>query len=717
MARSFRAALRSGTAYVFLAGAMMSMPAHAQTAAGPDAANQQLPESQTGDIIVTAQKREQRLLEVPIALTAASAEEIASRNVTSLQEMQFAVPGLSTVRLAPGSTEYTQIRGVGSSVGTPTVGLYLDEMPVTGDGQGSTLDVRLLDMQRVEVLRGPQATLYGENSMGGTIRYVTAPAVLDRFEGNAEAEAGSIRNGDWNYRANGVVNIPIVSDALALRLVGGYERIGGWIDKPALGQKDANGASIYTIRGRIDAKLGDEGHLSLLALHQESDQRNLSFGIDRRSSAPLDQQNSDNYEIYQGTFNYGLGFADFVLTAGYIDRKNSSTTDFTSYFLPLLQAGLGFPVGFVTAIGAPGFTNFKSFSSEARLSSSGNDAFQWTVGGYLRHLRGEQGADLFTRPNALPFVLTSANNKSRSNAWSVFGEASYRFSDVLTVLGGLRYYHDHRGFDSINTTFGTTATNVGDANFHTVNPRVNLSYTPTPNTNLYVNAAKGFRSGGFNTTSSGPGISPTFSPDSIWTYEGGAKQQLFDRKVTLEAAVFYSDWKNVQSSFLVPGTAILTTTNGGAVRGWGAEFAATVIPVTGLSLSGTYGWNNLENKVATADKNVGDPADFSAKETWSASANYRTAFGDGLHGFVRFDYQHLGRQQVTLRNIPQVFRFPIRNLVNGRLGVEFTKFEVGLFATNLFDSRTPITPVPYGAFSENTEMQPRVVGISFRARY
>lgn len=717
MARSFHATMRLGVAHACLSGALLAMPAYAQTATDRDVAPQQAPETQTSDIIVTAQKREERLLDVPIAISVASGAEIASRNVTSLQEMQFAVPGLSTVRLAPGSTEYTQIRGVGSSSGTLTVGFYLDEMPVTGDAQGSTLDIRLLDMQRLEVLRGPQATLYGENSMGGTIRYVTAPAVLDRFEGNFEAEAGSVRSGDGNYRANGVVNIPIVSDTLALRVVGGYERIGGWIDKPALGEKDVNGASIYTVRGRLDANLGEDGHLSVLALHQESYQRNLSFGIDQTSSAPIDQPNRDNYEIYQGTFNYGLGFADFVLTAGYIDRKNSSTTDFSGFYVPILQAALGLPPGFISAVGAPGFTNLKSFNSEARLSSPGNEAFHWTVGGYLRHIRGEQGADLFTQPNALPFVLTSADNKSRSNAWSVFGEASYRVADVLTVLGGLRYYHDHRGFNSISTTFGTTATNVGDANFHTVNPRVNISYTPTRNTNLYVNAAKGFRSGGFNTTSSGPGISPTYRPDSIWTYEGGAKQQLFGRRVNLEAAVFYSDWKDVQSSFLVPGTVILTTNNGGAVRGWGAEFAATVIPVTGLSLSGTYGFNDLKNKVATADKNVGDPADFSARETWSASASYRAALGNALHGFARFDYQHLGRQQVTLRSFGQIARFPIRNLVNARFGVEFAKFEVGLFATNLFDSRTPITPVPYGAFSENTEMQPRVIGVSFRARY
>src|SRR5690625_4396707 len=182
-----------------------------------------------GVTVVTAQHREQQLQDVPLSVSVVTDKEIEARGATSLGDLQYSVPGLSTVSYGTGP-RYVQIRGVSSYVGAPTVGVYLDEMPIVSDVLGDALDVRMLDMKRVEVLRGPQATLYGQDSMGGTIRYITADPNLDAFGGSLGVTYGGVQDGGASYKADGVLNIPVITDRLGVRLVGGYQKNGGFID-------------------------------------------------------------------------------------------------------------------------------------------------------------------------------------------------------------------------------------------------------------------------------------------------------------------------------------------------------------------------------------------------------------------------------------------------------------------------------------------------------
>lgn len=183
-------------------------------------------ESSSGDIIVTAQRYEQRLQDVPISISVLGKDELESRNVGTLSELQYAVSGLSLFEYGPGK-EYIQMRGLATISGAATVGVYLDETPVASETTGASLTVRMLDMERVEVLRGPQATLYGDSSMGGTIRYIPTAPKFDTVSGSAEVEYNGTKGGSAGYKAVGVVNLPLGENA-AVRLVGGYERVGGY---------------------------------------------------------------------------------------------------------------------------------------------------------------------------------------------------------------------------------------------------------------------------------------------------------------------------------------------------------------------------------------------------------------------------------------------------------------------------------------------------------
>lgn len=693
-----------------------SQPAQAETA-------------QQGEIIVTAQRRQQRLQDVPMSVTAVTGQEIRARNVTDLADMQYAVPGLSIVKYGP-SNDYVQIRGISTAVGRPTVGVYLDELPITSDQGLTSADVRLLDLQRVEVLRGPQATLYGEGSMGGTIRYITAPPDLDQVSGSADAEINDTKGGGMGWRASAILNAPLVTDRVGLRVVGAYEKDGGWIDRASTGEKNINSIKLATIRGTLRIKPSDNLDISLLGLYQRTRQPNLNFGRDDVTNTTVPWTNNGDLDIFQANARYDFGSMNFVASAGYLNNKNLTQYDLSPFYVPFLIApppfGLGLPVGFITEVGFPRRRHVKTFTSQARLASRSDGIFSWIVGAEYRNSDFVASSTTFTEPNDLGFVLLGADQTNKSRSLALYGEATLRPMQGLSILAGLRQYSDRERLDATSVSFGFPSIDTGAHTFHSLNPRFNVSYEFTRNSMVYVNVAKGFRSGGFNLTSAGGGvveIPPTYQPDKVWTYEAGTKHTLLDGRLYFEGAVYRTIWTDIQSFIFAPGSAITITANSGTVKGWGVDLSATARPVEGLTLTGAYGWNNLHYTSVAAsafnpDKAVGDPVDFAVRKSWAASLDYRRPVFRDTDGFFRADYQHAGPSQVTLRNFGnQIIKRPARDLVNIRAGLDFHRFEVSAFAQNLFDERAPNLIGPFGTITEDIEQQPRVIGLGARVSF
>uniref|UniRef100_B0SV26 TonB-dependent receptor n=1 Tax=Caulobacter sp. (strain K31) TaxID=366602 RepID=B0SV26_CAUSK len=665
------------------------------------------------DIIVTAQKREQRLLDVPMAITAFTGEAIEQRGAASLQDLQFSVPGLSLVEQGPGQ-QRVQIRGVTTSNGLPTVGQYLDEMPISIDDQTQTLDLRLIDMKQIEVLRGPQGTLYGEGSMGGTIRFLTADPDLGQIGGSFEGQAGSVTDGATAWRVNGVVNLPLVKDRLGMRLVAGYENTGGWIDSSVTGKKDVNAAKILTLRGKLLAKFTDNIQASLLVLHQEQDQDYQNFGVSRKTSSRVAEQNNPKYDLANLVLKWDLGSANLTNSLGYQKAENNTVTDLSNTYVPLLPL-LGVPAGLITSVGLGSTSDVDVLTDEVRLTSAVGGQFDWSAGAYGRHLKRTGTSRSATAPGSLAFNLISVTATFESKAWATFGELNWHATDALTITGGLRYFEETRTLESVNRSFGGLATASNSGKFSSLNPRLNISYDVSPTGMVYVSAAKGFRSGGFNLAATGG--PPTYDPDELWTYEVGTKHQWFDRRLTFEGAAYYTDWTGVQSSFVPTGAAIGYVTNGGKVNGWGADVSMSARPATGLTLSATYGWNNLEYQGKTAEHAPGDPVDYAVRQSWSGSIDYRRPVVGNAEGFARLDYQHAGRSAIINRGSAVNVAIDPRDLVNAQLGVEFRRYEVSLFASNLFDEKTPIVPGPFGAIFQDIEPTPRIVGARFKATF
>jgi outer membrane receptor protein involved in Fe transport len=667
---------------------------------------------QLEEIVVTAQKREERLLDVPMAVTAVTGVEIARRGVSSLSDLQYSVPGLSLVAYGPGQ-ERIQIRGVTTANGLPTVGRYLDEIPLSIDENASGLDLRLIDMKQIEVLRGPQGTLYGEGSMGGTIRYLTADADLTSFGGSVETQAGSVADGSTAWRVNGVVNLPVVQDRVGLRLVAGYENSGGWIDSLATGKKDINENEFLTLRGKLLAEITDNLQASILVLHQENEGVQ-NFGIDRTSNALVSELNSPKYDVVNAVLRLDLGWGTLVNSFGYLNARNDTTTDLSSVYVPVLPL-LGVPAGFITSVGLESTSDIDVYTDELRLASVPGGVVDWTVGLYGRQLDRNGVSRTATVPGSLPFDLVAASATSKSEAWAAFGELAWHASDRLTLIGGLRYYDEKRTLTATSASFGLPATNANEGTFSSVNPRVNVSYKLSPDAMVYVSAAKGFRSGGFNSAAAGGPIA--YDPEKLWTYELGTKQQWLERRVTLEGAVYYNDWKGVQSSFVPVGAAIGYITNGGKVNGWGVDATLTARPTSALTLSATYAWNDLEYKTASSEHAIGDAVDYAVRETWSGSIDYRRPLFGDVQGFARLDYQHAGPSSIINRGSVVNIAIDSRDTLNARLGLDFGRFDVAVFADNLTDVDTPVIPGPFGLIQQDVELMPRIVGVNFKARY
>jgi outer membrane receptor protein involved in Fe transport len=676
------------------------------------------------EIVITAQKREQTIVEVPLSVTAFSGEDAAAVGAQAIEDLQFKIPGFSLVNLYPGGQQY-QLRGVSANLGLPTVGLYVDEMPINSDLVNSNLEFDLYDLERIEVVRGPQGTLYGEGSMGGTIKYVTAAPKLDAFGGHAGANFASVSGGDPNWRLEGTLNAPIVADTFGVRVSVSRQEIGGWIDNTVRGEQDVNSGEKTNIRAKALWKPSDATTASLLYVRGDLDMDSASFALeDRLSAQPVGSPVSDKYDLLNLVFSHDFGGATLLSSTGWTQRDSVIQLDLSTFFVPFLQApppfGFGLPPGFITGVGAVSNVETRTVTQELRLSSSGESRLRWTVGAYYRDYTSSTVGGSFTQPNTLPFPLTDADTRNDSRSWAVFGEASYAVTERTEVTVGARYFDDKRAQDSTSAFAGFPSIDINEGSFDTTNPRLAVLHRFRNGSSLYASAAKGFRSGGFNLQSSGGGlpVPPTFDPESLWSYEvGGVLVPSASNGLLVQWSVYYNDWKDVQTLAVLPGSPFTITANGGKAAGVGADLQVTYQPVETVELAASVGWNDMEYKSTTPDKNRGDPMDFVAPFTGALSATYRFKLGGATNAFVRADAQYTDAFEVNLRNfLPAPIGSESRTLFRAAVGFSRDAWDGQIYIDNAFDEDKQAMPA-YGTLSEPVRISPRTIGVIINRRF
>jgi iron complex outermembrane recepter protein len=756
------------------------------------------------EITVTAERFTSTIQNTPISISALSGDQLAAAGLTRIEDIAHEVPGLSMRYASAGLTEY-EARGLASNGGAaPTVGFYLDEIPLSPPAVSQSgkvvIDPNLYDIERVEILRGPQGTLYGSGSMGGTIKVLTNQPKLGTFEGSVQGTGSYTDGGSGNGGGNLMLNFPL-GDQFAVRVVLSDQYRSGWIDNitvqpfpvdlnsPVQGNvlgtpvtniiRKANTETLYS--GRIALLYKPSDDLSILAtamtqgLHMggydlldgSPDSAVPSRVYDAHYEAfPLREGIRDDVSIFGLTVNANLGFADLTSATSYFGRLGYQLQDASEsiYYSNRTSNPTGTPpliagTPFVTVPYAERDPSHQ-LSQEIRLTSHDVGGWHWVAGAFYSSLHSvwnEIGASPLNATPAVPdgSYFTSWNDYGVRQT-AVFADVSYKFNDQWKLAAGARYYDyaSHQdeyswGYDGPNPTPPanskiTTAKNSGG------NPRVNLSYTPSPDLTLYGTVSKGFRPGGANQILP-PSTQPpfcqagalSFGPDAAWNYEIGEKARLFDNWLTINSDVYYIKWTGIQQVLTLPcGYQFYDNAGDGRTFGPELEINAKLSNEWSASLSGAYTdakithpnalYTSFLTNVATFPDGVTHPCPTSGggctapimnvvKDTASLSLVYATNVMDNYQFSARASGQFVGSSYDVAYYFG--YKLPAYTLGNARVGLARGNWSADLFVDNIAN-KVALISANNTSFQFNIPQvtrystnQPRTVGVQANYKF
>jgi outer membrane receptor protein involved in Fe transport len=585
------------------------------------------------EITVTAEKYNSTIQNTPISISALSGDQLIAAGITSVEDVAHEVPGLSMRSAGPGLTEY-EARGLASNGGAaPTVGFYLDEVPLSPPALSQSgkvvIDPDLFDVDRIEVLRGPQGTLYGSGSMGGTVKVITNQPKLGAFEGAVQGTLSDTQGGSGNGGGSLMLNLPI-GDTLALRVVATDTYRSGWLDRivvspfpaengttrgdvaagPITGvATNVNTETLYSGRATLLWKPSDDLSVTGSAFVQ----RMVLGGYDDFDSPPgagaayvghyeafnVPEPIDDTIHIFSLNAVFKTAFADLTSATAYWYRDAHQTQD-ASESVAFANGAALVPLPYSEV------DDSRQFSQEIRLNSNNSDTFHWVAGAFFSDLNSlwqEYGAnELYTAPTNPTGIIYESNNPYTVTQSALFVDGSYEFTKQWKFEAGLRWYdyqsrqyEQEWGYDaSVPAPIPRTQTTASD---HGFNPRFDLSYSPTDELTTYISASKGFRPGGANQIVPPPNQAPfcapgaglNFGPDSVWDYEIGEKARLFDNWLSVNSDFYYIKWNDIQQTLLLT-CGYEYEANAGNGRSFGPELEinAKLSENWLLALNGTY---------------------------------------------------------------------------------------------------------------------------------
>lgn len=669
------------------------------------------------EVIVTAQKREEQLQDVPISISVVGGPELDTSTAQGVTETLNSIPSVTTnVGVQGGGTQVT-IRGVTAAsalaTGSSPVAYYLDSTPFGFVKYAIAPDANAYDLERIEVLRGPQGTLYGATALNGVVRVLTHPADLDEFGFKARTSGSATKDGGENFRADMALNVPIVPGTFAARAVVGYQDLSGWIDRP--NREDANDAEIMNARLRLDAQPTEALSIGLSAWLSRSDYGAPSVGfVNRTATTEADEPYSTDYDVLGLRIGYDFSAFSIASSTSYIDYANHGVLSLAPYGLPAMLT-----------------TNLDSevFAQEIVLNSSGSDSWRWSLGGMYR-----RGEDRIFQWRTVGYVAPT-DQIDTSESIAIFGELTKGFFDGrLELTAGVRYFEDDVSLDERSRVSGVPPEQL----FHTkdkfdaVSPRVVLSWHPQEQTTLYASYSEGFRSGAGQQPAVLT-IAPQFPPvdaDTLRNYEIGAKSLLADGRLSLDFAVYYIDWKDVQQSLTVqvaPGVSFQTLVNGESASGMGVDVGITVEPVDDLNLSLSFGWNDLQmDEDVLSDSillfNAGDRLNLSPEYTISGAFAYTFPLGSsGFEASFSASATYVTKQDNRTIFLGTFYSESGDEMLIGRAGFTVRAPEhwsATLFVDNINDEDGSPVKQPFPSVATwDTRVRPRTAGLQIEYRF
>ncbi|MGH8138448.1 MAG: TonB-dependent receptor [Steroidobacteraceae bacterium] len=702
--------------FAALATALAAGPARAQSAGGASAA---APASVGLDeVVVTATKRNEDVQNVGVSMTVLGSAQLESKGVEQFMDYGTSIPNLSFgIGAADGSLAGRGIalRGI---QGANTTGFYIDDVPVL-----ETLDPHIVDIARIEVLRGPQGTLYGAESMGGTVRIITEQPNATATTGQLHVAGSGTEHGSLNELVEGVANMPLVADTVAVRASAFYQNDEGFFDKelgpesaPPTSSIDHVGGTKYW-GGQIALLFQPVSGLSITprVMYQQTEQDGAPYAalhadnLVQREVFNIHEGGTDKWWLASLTLNYTVPFGTFVSSSALFDRKTFETEDDTD----VLQLDLGLAGPLPSPITRK--LALRRFAQEVRFASSLSGPFQYILGGFYSdstrprdyEWTGQGMGAVVGYPNDLALAFVDSRG---AKEYALFGDASYDIVQNLKATVGLRWFRDTATFTQFTDGlfFGGVPTtyNASPTSESGFTPKYMLEYKVTPDVLTYVSAAKGFREGG-NNIALPPGPPPggcdqdlknagltaagvaAFKSDKLWDYEVGAKSNFFDRRVTLDAAAFLIDWDQIQQLVSLPLCGYGLTGNSGKARSTGFEFQSNARLLPQLTWGLGFGYDNahITEQGPGTPQTVGSPIYQVPRITISTNLEYEQHLTAQWLGFARFDWSHIGESFSANNTQVNPLRRGAYNLANIRFGARNDRWEVAAFIKNLTDIR------------------------------
>ena len=693
---------------------------------GPVAA-QARPVTQLEEIIVTTRKREERLQDVPVSISAFTAKNIEQAGMQNVEDIARMTPGFTVAPLFGGDATTPVIRGLSTTIGEPNVGFFVDGVY---QSSRAAMDAMLSgSIERVEVAKGPQSALYGRNTFGGAINFVTRRPTNEP-EGQLEATFGS----ESRAEVKGTISGPLVEDRVFGRIAGSYFERGGYFTNELTGgdlddrrtavvaaSLEADLSDTLNAIWRISFESTDDGDDALRALTNNARPASLAggllppaFQLFEGTVPPL----QDGFAVTPGFFkrdNLATSLAldwqagDYQVTAitGYNDlqTRRDQDNDFQARSIRYLNSRI----------------DLDEISQELRVSSPDDRRLRWMLGGYYydldvttrnRDLRVGLGAAVPAFPPFTNIVSAGLINETHEQTenFAIFGELGYDLTGQLRAAFSGRYSWEEKRVRATDTNPLTLASGTFEDNssFSNFTPRLSLDYHITDDAMIYASAARAVKAGGFNVVTVAGVIfdeERTYEPEKSWHYELGAKTGWLDNRLTLNAAGFYIRWTD-QIVRAVGGSGALLNVNAGRTTSQGFEIEMLARPIEGLEISGGFAYTDSKYKdyffasliglgfTPEEAQLAGTPLQFVSKHTANGAIQYRRPIGGGMEWFGRADASYQSRQSIVQ---PGGSYVGSRNIVNLRTGFEKDRYSVTFWVHNLCDEDAAVT----GAFTAN----------------
>lgn len=597
------------------------------------------------EVVVTATRRTERLQDVPVSATAFTQQKLDVEGVRSIDDLTRIAPGVTFQRDGTTSSgnfndedSDINIRGVDSTAGTSTIGIYIDDTPIQGRHISFTsfnAFPALFDLERVEVLRGPQGTLFGAGSEGGTVRFIQPSPDLSADSMYVRSEAATTHEGAGSYEIGAAIGGPIIDDTLGFRLSASYRQDGGWVNhvnysSQAITYANSNYQDTVVLRGALKWAITETLSITPSVYYQELRLGDTSAywpSLSDPSAVTLENGNAqrnpstDPFYLTAVKVEWSAGFALLTSNTSFYSRNQHSISDYTQFDRALFGLTLPPPPGDLGT--SHDADNQNNFYQEFRLQSIDSAAtLVWTTGLFFSHLDENTTEfvfdptlnDEFNAAYGVPFctpqapcpngeILAQPVSKIVDKQYALYGDATLRVTDSWRLTAGVRVSHIEYSGDLVYygpflspTTGPQTPLAATGSNGETpITPKAVVAYHPDPEDLFYASAAKGYRPGGINGELSsicGPNLAsiglPTapeiYSADSLWSYEAGAKNSLLNGRMQINTSAFIIDWNNIQQSVYLPACGQNFVENLGKVRSVGGEIELQARPVDALLL-------------------------------------------------------------------------------------------------------------------------------------